>query len=197
MTGSKSTTNTINGVTATRNVLPSGDGLVTKERTLAAAKTGTLTTRTSTTVGTLTATTGHGITTAARLDVYWAGGSRVGVVVGTVATDSIPITGGSGDDLPAAAMALTLMVPVLESFPITVANLASIICVCDAPGIAAVVDGALAALGSFRPTSSVAGAEWDSSSGITNPISANSTSVYLSHGDSTASRQIQILALVS
>src|SRR4051812_13463763 len=70
---------------------------------LGAAKTGTLTTRTSNTVGTLTMTAGHGITTAALQDIYWDGGSRRNVTVGTVATNSVPFSGGIGDNLPAAA----------------------------------------------------------------------------------------------
>jgi hypothetical protein len=82
-------------------------GMEVKRVELPAAKSGTLTTRTSATVGTITGLTGHGIITADVIDVYWTGGSRRGVVVGTVATNSIPISGGSGDDLPVATTALT------------------------------------------------------------------------------------------
>src|SRR5687768_15260880 len=81
----------------------------------AAAKTGSLTTRTSDTVGELTMTAGHLITTGARLDIYWTvagvNGARRGVVVGTVVVNAVPISGGAGDVLPAAATAVTAMVP--------------------------------------------------------------------------------------
>lgn len=77
--------------------------------TVTAAKTGQLTTRTSASVGTLTMAAGHGFNTADIIDLFWTGGKRVGVVVGTVATNSVPISGGSGDDLPANLTAITAM----------------------------------------------------------------------------------------
>jgi hypothetical protein len=55
-------------------------------------------------------TAGHGITTAAVIDLYWAGGNRYGVVVGTVATNVVPISGGAGDNLPAETTAITAVV---------------------------------------------------------------------------------------
>src|SRR4051794_23760974 len=82
---------------------------------LPAAKTGQLTTHTDNTTGTLTMAGGHGITTGARLDVYWTGGSRRGVTVGTVATNSVPFSGGAGDNLPLVNTNVTAMVPVSES----------------------------------------------------------------------------------
>jgi len=78
--------------------------------TLPAAKTGTLSTRTSDTVGTLTMDSGHGITTAAVIDLYWDGGVRYGVVVGTVSTNSVPFSLGAGDNLPIATTAITAVV---------------------------------------------------------------------------------------
>lgn len=77
---------------------------------LSAAKTGTLTTRTSDTVGTLTMSADHGITTAAVIDLYWDGGVRYGVTVGTVATNSVPFSLGAGDNLPIATTAITAVV---------------------------------------------------------------------------------------
>lgn len=67
-----------------------------------------LTTRTSATVGTITAPSGHGISTSDVIDVFWMedfgsyGTAKIrrGVTVGTVSGTSIPISGGLGDDLP-------------------------------------------------------------------------------------------------
>lgn len=78
---------------------------------LPAAKNGTLTTRTDNTVGTLTMAASHGITTAAVIDLYWAGGVRYGVVVGTVATNSVPISLGAGDNLPTQDTVITAVLP--------------------------------------------------------------------------------------
>lgn len=86
---------------------------------LAPAKSGSLTTRTNNSDGTLTMSTGHGITTGARLDLYWATGSRRGITVGTVSGNSVPISSGTGDNLPTAATAITAMVPTLQAVPTT------------------------------------------------------------------------------
>lgn len=81
---------------------------------VAAAKTGTLTTRTDANTGTLTMSASHGITTGALVFIFWSGGSRRSVV-GTVATNSVPIDLGAGDDLPIATTAVTVCVAVPEA----------------------------------------------------------------------------------
>lgn len=71
----------------------------------------TLASRTSDSVGTITAPSGHGITTGSTIDVYWTlevfspsyyqtSHIRRNVTVGTVSGTSIPISGGLGDALP-------------------------------------------------------------------------------------------------
>ena len=91
-------------------VIRTNSGIIGLLDTLDPAKTGTLSTRTSDTVGTLTMTTGHGITTGQIIDIYWSGGVRFGVTVGTVSVDSVPFSLGSGDNLPIATTAITAVV---------------------------------------------------------------------------------------
>lgn len=98
------------GISMQSAIVRSGSASIGLVETLAAAKTGVLTTRTEDTVGTLTMDAGHGITTAAVIDLYWAGGVRYGVVVGTVSTNSVPFSLGAGDDLPASTTAITAVV---------------------------------------------------------------------------------------
>jgi hypothetical protein len=99
------------GVTIqTLPVVRTNSGSIALEDTLNAAKTGQLTTRTDNTDGELTMATSHGITTAAVIDLYWTGGVRYGVVVGTVATNAVPISGGAGDNLPTNMTAITAVV---------------------------------------------------------------------------------------
>jgi len=96
------------GVTIqTLPVVRTNSGSIALEDTLDAAKSGQLTTRTDNTDGELTMAASHGITTAAVIDLYWAGGVRYGVVVGTVATNAVPISGGAGDNLPTNMTAIT------------------------------------------------------------------------------------------
>lgn len=81
----------------------------------------TLTTRTSASAGTITAPSGHGVTTGATIDVYWnlfdspyyIAKIRYGMTVGTVSGTSIPVSGGDGDDLPAEGA--TIYVPTNNS----------------------------------------------------------------------------------
>lgn len=96
----------INSPTITR----SGSGVIGIEEPLPVTQAGSLTTRTGDTVGTITMTSGdHTIATGNIIDIYWAGGVRYGVTVGTVSTTAVPITEGAGDNLPIAATAVTVV----------------------------------------------------------------------------------------
>lgn len=72
---------------------------------------GTLTTRTDNDTGTLTLSSGHGVMTGNTVDVFWNdhANSRLGMTVGTVSGTSVPIDGGTGDNLPAAATAVQVV----------------------------------------------------------------------------------------
>jgi hypothetical protein len=99
------------------------------EVTLPVAKTGTLSTRTDDETGTLTMSASHGITTGAIIDIYWSGGARYGVLVGTVSVNSVPIgadDAGTGDVLPAADTAITAAVQVQSNVYIDGDNLSMI-----------------------------------------------------------------------
>jgi hypothetical protein len=96
------------GVTIqTLPIVRTNSGPIGLSDTLNPAKSGTLTTRTNDTSGTLTMAGGHGFTDAQVIDLYWSGGVRYGVTIGMVATNSVPISGGSGDNLPAQDTAIT------------------------------------------------------------------------------------------
>lgn len=91
-------------------IVRENSGSIGLEDTLNAAKSGTLTTRTDNNTGTLTMAGGHGFTDGQIIDIYWSGGVQRSVTVGTVATNSVPIDGGIGDNLPTATTAITAMV---------------------------------------------------------------------------------------
>lgn len=91
-------------------VVRTGSGTIGLDETLPAAKAGTLSTRTDDNTGTLTLGSGHGITDGQIVDVYWDGGMRYGMTVGTVSGTSVPIDLGSGDNLPIATTAITAVV---------------------------------------------------------------------------------------
>jgi hypothetical protein len=98
---------------------------------LTGVKTGTLSTRSSDTAGTLTLTAGHGVTDGALLAIYWATGKVTHATVGTVSGTSVPFTGAAGDVLPAQTTAVTAAVGVVIDAVFTGANATGVACQCD------------------------------------------------------------------
>jgi len=97
------------GISIQSLITREAEGQISHAVDLPAGKAGTLTTRTSDTVGEATLGTGHGILTSDVVDVYWDGGVRYGVTVGTVAGNIVPLTdSGDGDNLPAQGTALVV-----------------------------------------------------------------------------------------
>jgi hypothetical protein len=191
------------GRSVRRTVVINTDGATIKDPLLPAAKTGALTTRTNNTDGTLTMDAGHGIATSNRLDLYWTNpdgtiGRRVGVTVGTVATNSVPITGGSGANLPANNTAVRAMVPQLETFNVPSTS--------DMLGLFASSESA-ASTAVFRASGSTVlltaqmtpntGYIWESTSGVTNPFASACVEVFLSHDDATAAREVAAVAMIN
>lgn len=105
---------TIGGRQYSMDIGSVGDNKGGASPNLAAAKTGTLTTRTSDTVGEITGEASHGISTADKISIFWDGGHRRNVTVGTVVGLAIPFTVGDGDVLPDDETAVTFMEESIE-----------------------------------------------------------------------------------
>lgn len=103
----------IGGVAIQKGLVRTADHPNPYEVELPAAAAGDLTTRTDDETGTLTMDdAGHGISTSDVIDLYWEGGARYGITVGTVSGTSVPIgadDSGSGDVLPADGTPITAM----------------------------------------------------------------------------------------
>ena len=185
---------TIGGKTYVSETTVDAELAVEFDKNLGAAKEGDLTTRTDNDTGTLTMAAGHGITTGARLDVYWDGGCRYGMTVGTVATNSVPIDGGAGDNLPAAATAITAMVPAEEAVGVTGNNVAAMGAFTNTTASKAAVvwaDGSSATLAACVVTG---GSDyiWTDQDGTTNPLAGDTVAkVFVSHGDSTGTKRVR------
>jgi hypothetical protein len=153
-----------------------------------AAKTGTLTTRTDANTGTLTMSSGHGFTDGVKVDVFWATGKRRNMTVGTVATNSVPIDGGSGDDLPTAATAITAMVPTAVDFTVDGDNVVVLAASAGVPGYVVFVEsGPTDISAATYSVDQNDGANWTDAIGTTNPLASKvTTQVKFSHGETTA-----------
>ena len=102
-----STTVSIGGVSISGRTDRTAEGQVGQQVSLAAGKTGTLTTRTDNDTGVATMTAGHGLTTGDKCDVFWATGARYGMAA-TVATNAVTLDAGGGDNLPTTSTALVV-----------------------------------------------------------------------------------------
>lgn len=182
------------------------DGAYPRNPSLAAAKEGRLTTRTSGTAGTLTMDAGHGIVDGDIIDIYWANGIAHKATVGTVAVNSVPFTGASGsfgdpsDSLPADETDVTVMVCHEEEFAFTKTNLESLIAGCGGVQMVARVceaDGTDILTIVVHPGTRQYLWNTDDPAGAANPLGEDPGKVFLTHGDSTSSRRPAIEAVLS
>lgn len=163
-----------------------------------AAKVGSLTTRTSDTVGTLTMTAGHGLTTGINVDIYWTGGRRLGVAVGTVATNSVPISGGTGDNLPSANTSINVSPVLTANVQIDVDNIKAIV-------ISSAGRGTAIVRGSDDPIltkefSATGIYSWYLASGVTSPFDVvtggNTVELIMLSNGETAAKKLRVGFLI-
>lgn len=162
--------------------------------TLEPAKSGTLTTRTDSDTGTLTMDSGHGIATGQRLDLYWALGSRLGMTVGTVSTNSVPIDGGQGDALPNNNSAITAMVPNFESVTVDGDEIVGFVFdgTTQKAGVAITQADNTAIFEIRFQAYDSAGYSFFVGENGTNPLGGVTVGkVFMSHGDASASRRVK------
>src|SRR5437870_3562372 len=98
MTGNFTKTMNIGGKVFPRAVTLSADALLVIEDSIPKALPGSLTTRTDNDTGSVTVIGTNTIITGDKVDVYWSGGQRRGMTVGTVAGQVVPIDLGAGDN---------------------------------------------------------------------------------------------------
>jgi len=102
----------LGGVSFGESQTLTADGQIVHDVSVPAAQTGDLSTRTSDTQGEITMDeSAHTITTGARVCLFWAGGSRRDVTVGTVSGADVPFSGGLGDALPIATTEIFVSLP--------------------------------------------------------------------------------------
>lgn len=174
----------------------SGDVGTRLNPTVAAATTGTLTTRTNDTTGSITAIADHGLTTSQRVDLFWDGGARLGVVLGTVSGNTVPITNsGTGSVLPIATTALTIgkceeIPAVIVGDDIRLLFIGSAVrgaVVVEDSGGNTLLSVALATNGYY---------EWNTNYATANPLAGDTTgSVFFSHTAGTTNSNMQLVAV--
>jgi len=180
---------TIDGTEYKQTTTIASDTELVTNPTVAAAKTGTLTTRTDNDTSTLTMTTGHGFVTNDKVDVFWTGGSRRGMTA-TVTGDSVVVDGGSGDNLPVATTTITAMKPTNVPFSVVGDNVDSLAVSTGSTSVQGWVvfkTSAPAVIASYQIASGAKSKVWVSGLGITNPLAGQTVaSIDFSHGSTAA-----------
>jgi len=186
----------VDNQTYREDLVDTGNAVVQCSPSVPVAKIGQLTTRTDANTGTLTMTTGHGITTGATIIIFWTGGSRRSVV-GTVSVISVPIDLGAGTDLPANLTAITAMVPVSVTTGFPGDTPQGIAVKSPVAGWVGWYDNTLALIKEYFVDAGE-GDQWAFSSGDANPLSgaaATINSIKFAHGSSASAQTMTAVAV--
>jgi hypothetical protein len=197
-TGTIQTVASVGGLSIQSTIQRSAAGQMAPCNTsLAAAKVGALTTRTSDTAGELTMEAGHGITDGQVIDIYWIDVDGVshcayGATVGTVATNAVPFTGAAGDVLPA------------DEYDVTACVQTEIDADFDGDKLEMIAAGStLLSHVTFKESDGTVilatlllaneGWSWVSDQGVANPLTGDPVgSIAISNGNSAAAATLQI-----
>jgi hypothetical protein len=174
------------------------EGSITHQGSLPAGKAGTLSLRTDNDSGEATLGGGHGIETGDEIDIFWAGGSRYGVTVGTVDGNTVPFGAGggegAGDNLPAQATAIVVTKRKVITDGMTFAgnNLKMLVIHCPKRIRFTFESGAGAALLSLDLPANEPWS-WLSDQGVTNPLAGvTPASLHLANGESDAAATVKV-----
>lgn len=176
----------------------SSDAVEALEASIPIAVTGELTTRTDANTGTLTMdSASHGITTGAKIDLYWTGGQRRYMTVGTVSGTSVPIDLGSGTDLPVATT--EVIAAVVQVFTVSIAgdDVLSLLATADFTRCQIVLNstGPVEELAIHLNASEAY--DWLSTSTVANPITGDAiTEIHITIADTVTARNARVVTQI-
>lgn len=169
------------------------------EQAIPVAQSGVLTVRTDTHAGSLTMdSVSHGIATGNKIDLYWVGGQRRGVTVGTVAGAVVPIDTGAGTDLPAATTVIQAAVVQVIVVSITGDNVLALLGACDLAKCTIVLmktGGTVEHLPINLAANLVY--EWVTGDGTDPLAGVTIDAVHLTHADTVTAQNMRIGALIN
>lgn len=178
------------------------DAMEALEASIPIAWAGTLTTRTDDDTGTITMTSAsHLITTGAKVDIYWTGGQRRNVTVGTVAGTSVPFGAGvdigAGTVLPVATTAVIVAVKQTFNVSITGDDVLSLLATADSTRCQIVLNSAGPVEELAIHLNSGEAYDWLSTSTVANPIAGDViTLIDVTIADTVTARNVRIAAQI-
>lgn len=186
---------TVGGRTITESATLEANTALVVEDSIPAAKAGTLSAKTDADTGTATMTdVGHGVATSDIVDVYWDGGARRGMTVGSVSGTSVPLDGGSGDDLPAATTAITVAVRVVYEFNVVGDDIVGLAIGGDAR-CTVILAGADDAEDFARVLDASRAYSWHDGRGETNPVAGDTVTQIFVTQASTSAAVVRVAAI--
>lgn len=175
------------GITFSQSTNKAATGKEGRRVSIAAAKTGELTTRTDGDTGTLTMDGGHGITDGQKIDIYGPDGALYGATVGTVSVNSVPFDGGTGA-LPSLNSDVTVKVPEVFSCTVNGDDVVMILTKSPVAGRIAFQNAENAEIVAYTFTAA-GGQVWSSETGQANPLFEEAVAfVSFSHASSTGAK---------
>jgi hypothetical protein len=183
--------------------------IVRNPSAVAAALAGTIQTRTDNDTATLSFAADPALAVGNRVDVFWnvggVFGCRRGMLVSSISGSGPYLvtvgTGvgdvGSGDNFPVVSSAVTVGKPTAKDFAFTGNNALAILGTAAAVGVIVLTDASdvekyamvIGTANQVKP--------WYSGNGVTNPVAGQTIAkAYMSHGDSTATREMKVGVLL-
>jgi len=196
--GTISVSGSIGGINVGGRIDRTGDVVqgANPQTPLPAAKSGTLSTRTSDTAGILTLGSGHGLTTANVVAVFWSGGKRYGCTITAYDSTTITIGSGAGNVLPLQTTVMTVGDQVtVPSLAFDGDDLVMFLLSCDQRACVDFLDVGGASVGCKE----VAAGEiyqWAVDQGATLPITGNAVAAVKAYPGGTTTATLTIAALL-
>lgn len=181
----------IAGLSISGTVSRTADSQLGHEIALPAGTAGTLTTRTDNDTGVATLDSGHGLSTADVVDVYWDGGMRYGMLA-TVDGDAITVDGGAGDDLPSQDDAVVVTVTIEVNSDFTGDDLQMIVAQADQRASLDFLTSADASLKHIELETAGEQWSWAADQGVANPLIGVIDAVICSNGSSTTAATLKL-----
>jgi len=187
-TGTISITAAVAGISIQSTISRTGGGQEAHEVSLPAGQAGTLTTRTDDDTGEVTLTATPAVEQNDIVDVYWAGGKRVGMTVGIVVGNAVPIDGGAGDVLPTEddAVIVTERVQV-DDIEFDGDSIKLLVIGCSQRASIDFEESGPASIAVFEITAANEEYHWADEQGVSNPLTGNPViQAQCSNGSTTA-----------
>ena len=185
----------IGGVSIQGKIVHDAEGEIGQTVDIPKGQAGTLTTRTDNDTGIATLSTGHGLVTGNKVDVVWAGGSRIGMDA-TVSGNAVTVNLGAGTNLPAQDTAVTLYRRLIINQVFDGDKVLQIEALLPVAGVMSIISDAPAAIVDETPLVANKPWFWFEGTGAANPLTGETVATIEVASRATANSKFKLCALI-